>query len=135
MGINGAVIESFCHERVSFLTLCFGVFFSLTALALEVFVPEVESSAVSMGALYMFLSLRLYAAFCSSIVSKPRTVGAAFLVALLKLPILGLLLYVLARLGKNYAFGFLAGAFCFLPGVLAAVVWGGVGSDTRQLRY
>ena len=106
--------QDFCR-----VTLLYGAGMSVIALGVGSFCSDVKYGAVSVGALYMFISLRVLLASCGSDVSESRKRFLLFTFALFKLPLLALLLYGLALAGREYIYSALAGFFCFAP---AAVV-------------
>ena len=89
------------------------------ALIAQLFFPQVKAAGVAVGALYMCLAVAIWGALFGSRILKTRTWVMLMIVALLKLPLLVLVLYLLSRLGADYIYSALAGSLSFLPAAAA----------------
>ena len=102
-------------KGISSLALEVGFLLTMLALILELFLPRIHGAAVAVGVLYISASLRLFSHISREAVSATRTKRLLFLGALLKLPVLFFVLYLLSKMGTDYVLNALAGTFAFVP--------------------
>lgn len=129
---NKIAMESLTPSPFSRLFKVFALFQALALtilIAISLFVPNCSSAIFGwfLGALYLALILFLFSSFGTNLAGGPLV--ARVVLALLKLPLLAILLYLSFRFGERIGLGFFLLSFLsFLPTILLAKSYG----DSRR---